>query len=229
MFDSAVAARALHQASCHHPSPFVHAHVGSPWGVWGAEPAYCCSCPWLRSESQRGSGYVRDAAIVTLHCLKLKPAGIVSFAAHQSRLKGEPEIRFRHLFFLETLPLALENYCWRSIPVLHQEQARKQTNMDAVRYSRAADDACTEIMLLASYSQSLILLIDNLQRDAIRIKGKFDPPLVRADSFWLKCWFKLYRASNRLVAIHLCQDDTHLEPAIPSGVALSFLLAASIC
>lgn len=59
--------------------------------------------------------------------------------------------------------------------------------MDAVRYSRAADDACTEIMLLASYSQSLILLIDNLQRDAIRIKGKFDPPLVRADSFWLKC------------------------------------------
>lgn len=56
--------------------------------------------------------------------------------------------------------------------------------MDAVRYSRAAADACTEIMLLASYSQSLILLIDNLQRDAIRIKGKCDPPLVRTDSFW---------------------------------------------
>lgn len=59
-------------------------------GCLGAEPAYCCSCPWLRSGSQRGSGYVRDAAIVTLHCLKLYPPGIVRFAAHQSRLKGEP-------------------------------------------------------------------------------------------------------------------------------------------
>ena len=50
--------------------------------------------------------------------------------------------------------------------------------MDAVRYSSAADDdACTEIMLLASYSQSLILLIDNLNRDAIRRKGKFDTHL----------------------------------------------------
>lgn len=62
-------------------------------------------------------------------------------------------------------------------PALHQEQARKRTNMDAVRYSRAADDACTEITLLASYTHSLILLIDNLQRDANRFKEKFDAEL----------------------------------------------------
>lgn len=44
--------------------------------------------------------------------------------------------------------------------------------MDAVRYSSAAADARTEIMLLASYSQSLIiLLIDHFNWDAIRIKG----------------------------------------------------------
>lgn len=50
--------------------------------------------------------------------------------------------------------------------------------MDAVRYSSAAAaDACTEIMLLASYSKGLILLIDNIQRDAIWNKCEFDTPL----------------------------------------------------
>lgn len=76
--------------------------------------------------------------------------------SHQSRLKGEAcKVRFHLRFLLSSLPAALEQFAAdRPIPVLHQEQARKQTNMDAVRYSTTAaadnDDAaaaCTEIML----------------------------------------------------------------------------------
>lgn len=76
------------------------------------------------------------------------------------------------LFPIEALRLALVNYCWRSILALHHEQARKQTNMDAVRYSSAAADVCTEIMLLGSYSLNVILLIDSGQQSAIYSEQK---------------------------------------------------------
>jgi hypothetical protein len=53
-------------------------------------------------------------------------------------------------------------------PVLNEEQAIKQINMDAVRKSSAAADAdaaaAAEIMLQASHFQTLILHIDNVDR-----------------------------------------------------------------
>lgn len=118
----------------------------------GAESAYCCSCPWLCSGSQRGSGYVHDAAIVTPDWLKYNLLGPFALQRIRADRKVSVLVHFQDLFYLHTLALALENYCWQSIPVLHHEQARKQTNMDAVRYSSATADAGTEIMLLASYS-----------------------------------------------------------------------------
>lgn len=125
--------------------------------------------------------------------------GSFSFAAHQSRLKGEPERCMSIVYFPSrrcSLPLKIT--ADGSIPVLRQEQARKQTNMDAVRYSFAAADACTEIMLLGSYSQSLILPVDNWHRDAIRIKEKFDTYSSEQTVFCLKKkWNKPHRASNR--------------------------------
>lgn len=49
--------------------------------------------------------------------------------------------------------------------------------MDAVRYSSAAADSCTEIMLSASYPESNPSYRHLLERDAIRDEWKFDSRL----------------------------------------------------
>lgn len=116
-------------------------------------------CVWeaerVRVRARCSHSHATRSKIIT--CL-----GSFSFAAHQSQLKGEPE-RCMSIVYLPSrrCPLPLKITADGSIPVLRQEQAGKQTNMDAVRYSFAAADACTEIMLLGSYSQSLIPVVDN--------------------------------------------------------------------
>lgn len=141
-------------------------------------------CVWeaerVRVRARCSHSHATRSKIIT--CL-----GSFSFAAHQSQLKGEPE-RCMSIVYLPSrrCPLPLKITADGSIPVLRQEQAGKQTNMDAVRYSFAAADACTEIMLLGSYSQSLIPVVDNWHRDAIRIKEKFDTYLLEQTVFGLK-------------------------------------------
>lgn len=124
--------------------------------------------------SQRGFGYVRDASIVTLRGFKnYNLLGSLPLLRIRADGKVSRRVQVAGLSPIETLALALVNECWPSILALHHEQARKQTNMDAVRYSSAAAaDACAEIMLPGSYSLNVILLIDSGQQSAIYVEQK---------------------------------------------------------
>lgn len=83
-------------------------------------------------------------------------------------------------------------------------------------------------MLLASKSQNLILLIDTLTTGCDSHQREIWHPACQNRPFLVKNIKLSCKASNVPVAIHLCHDDTHLEPAIFLGMALSFFSCSMV-
>lgn len=184
----------------------MNAHVGSSVGYQGAEPERCCSCPWSHSESHRGSGYVRDAAIVTLHLLTSELVQIGIPSQQQSRLKGEHPLCFSLLsiFFPSlTLPHALE----KSLLTIHPCLCTQNRPQEANQHGCCALWQCSWLCSIRDYAPSIEGVVYNRQ-DAIRRWEIFRIPLSDKLDLIEKSTDKMRRASNTDWWIFICVELT---------------------